>query len=76
VVEILKSYSEKRGRARNAARLAFIDILSKKESYGRNYYTVKVDQLSHNLRELQDNLIIGLGEKNMRIFNRNYVGQS
>lgn len=73
VVKILARYSEKKGKPRQECRLEFLDIISKKDSFARNLYTVKVDALSANLKQLKDNLVIGLGPKDIRVMDDKHV---
>jgi len=73
VLRILARYVEKKGTKRNDCRIAFVGILSKQDSYLRNYYRCKVDSLSQDLHELKDSLVLALGEKNMRVLTDKYV---
>lgn len=70
---IIEKYGEHKGKKRHDCRLEFIDILSVKDSFGRNFYTVKVDMLSQELNHLPDDLIMGLGPENLRLMDTKYV---
>lgn len=76
VIKVLAKYTEQRGKARQACRLEFVEILSNKDSYGRTFFTVKVDSLSQNLSDIDDNIILAPGEKNVRLLTRHYVRYS
>ena len=76
VVKILARYGEKKGKARQECRLEFLDIVSQKDSFTRNLYTVKVDALSANLKSLKDDLVIGLGPKDIRVMDQKHVSRS
>ncbi len=73
VVRVLTRYAEQRGKARQACRLEFIEIISHKESFGRSYFTVKVDSISQDLRDLKDNVILAPGETDVRLLTLHYV---
>lgn len=70
---IISRYSEKKGKSRHECRKDFIEILSTKDSFCRNYYTMKVDSLSQDINSLPDNLILGLGQSNLRFMDTKYV---
>lgn len=73
VGKIMTRYSEKTGKKRHECRLAFVDILSQKDTWLRNFYTAKVDATSMDLLDLKENLILGLGETSMTLFSTKYV---
>lgn len=73
VVRVLTKYAEQRGKTRQACRLEFIEIISKKESFGRSYFTVKVDSLSQDLRDIKDQVILAPGETDVRLLTLHYV---
>ena len=73
IERVLLKWNEKKGKSRQEARLEFIDIISAKDSFGRNFYVVKIDQATSDIKDLKDQMIMALGKTNLRLMTMKYV---